>query len=245
VPKISGLGAGEILKISGLGAGEVQKVSGLGQGLIWQRKIALADSFDRADGAIGANWAFVTRGFSNSPPTVVSNAARAGTPSATSGNNATTAGFAYYVAFLNTDDMFSEIVLAATSTTVQSGMVVRMASNAATYVIGNASSSGGAIFSITGGTATTAGTAVSRATFGSGQLTSGDSFGLEAIGAVYKLYRIRSGTRTDLCTWTDTSNAVIPIGASNRIVGLALSATRNVGGTTYSANAASWRGGDS
>ena len=36
MPKISGLGLGEIKKISGLGAGTVKKVSGLGLGLIWQ-----------------------------------------------------------------------------------------------------------------------------------------------------------------------------------------------------------------
>lgn len=41
MPKISGLGAGEIKKISGLGAGAVKKVSGLGLGLIWQESSAV------------------------------------------------------------------------------------------------------------------------------------------------------------------------------------------------------------
>lgn len=36
MPKISGLGLGEIKKISGLGLGPIKKVSGLGLGLIWQ-----------------------------------------------------------------------------------------------------------------------------------------------------------------------------------------------------------------
>ncbi|MBF6350374.1 hypothetical protein IU448_15310 [Nocardia flavorosea] len=36
MPKISGLGLGEIKKVSGLGLGNIRKVSGLGLGLIWQ-----------------------------------------------------------------------------------------------------------------------------------------------------------------------------------------------------------------
>jgi len=36
MPKISGLGLGEIKKISGVGIGNIKKVSGLGVGLIWQ-----------------------------------------------------------------------------------------------------------------------------------------------------------------------------------------------------------------
>lgn len=36
MPKISGLGLGEIKKVSGLGLGSIQKVSGLGLGLLWQ-----------------------------------------------------------------------------------------------------------------------------------------------------------------------------------------------------------------
>lgn len=36
MPKISGLGIGEVKKVSGLGLGAVKKVSGAGLGLLWQ-----------------------------------------------------------------------------------------------------------------------------------------------------------------------------------------------------------------
>lgn len=36
MPKISGLGIGEVKKVSGLGLGNVRKVSGAGLGLLWQ-----------------------------------------------------------------------------------------------------------------------------------------------------------------------------------------------------------------
>lgn len=45
MPKISGLGLGEIKKISGLGIGEIKKISGLGLGTLWESVTHLPISF--------------------------------------------------------------------------------------------------------------------------------------------------------------------------------------------------------
>lgn len=189
-----------------------------------------ADDFNRTD--LGALW--VDRRYSGTtPPTITSNAVRAGTPSATSGANAQNQHALVYQQVLATDDFAAEAV---TVTTPPSGyyLGVFLRSDAAgdNFVIVNAA-----------GTASTAGlytniggTFTKRLDIATSAFTAGDAIIVEAVGNLYTVKRRRSGTVTTIGSWTDTGN-VFPVGPSNRYSGVYVVAVRNTFSTTYGPSA--------
>lgn len=193
------------------------------------RKTDWSDDFNRADGALGANWSTFALGADTTVvPQVVSNAVRA---KLTSSNNQANQCYAIAAAAVClTDNMATRGQLAAGQNGLYTGPIVRADANGQNMVCAMLTTDSNAY----GIWTRIAGTYVRRVTAATSSIVSSDVFELRASGSTYTLIRNPDTTNATVATWPDTGG-VYPTGSSYRYGGLFHHSDRNVFGTQNSA----------
>lgn len=195
----------------------------------------LADNFNRADGAPGALWA-QRRVTGTTDAVIAGNAIQAGVPSATSGANATNQTALVYTTAMNSDDFSSEAVVVSTpGAGYFAGVLVRSDLEMDNYVIAVAAGRDDSV----GLWTCIDGTWTRRATFATNAFTAGDLMIVEAVSSTYRLKRSRSGTVSEIASWTDNGN-LTKRGASYRHGGLYVVSVRSTFNTTYGPKLDDW-----
>lgn len=176
--------------------------------------VSLSDDFNRANGALGANWTAI-----GTAPTIITNRAEAGTP----GVNQTVVYAARHVTPLSSDTQevtWTPIAATLGSTTSLGGAAFLRSTSGGDRVEVAITNTQVIINTRIGGTST------SRATASASSPT---SVRMTAVGNVYSAYLNGSGTAA--VTWTDSGN-VITIGSTTRYVGIVCVANTNFARST-------------
>lgn len=188
--------------------------------------VSLSDDFNRANGALGANWTAI-----GTAPTIVTNRAQAGTP----GFNSTVFYAARHVTVLNGDTQEVTFVpIAATANaaaTVGGGAFLRCDSSGNRVEVAITSTQ------VIIGTRIS-GTATNRATAAS---TGTPSVRMTAVGTLYSAYL--NGSGTPAVTWTD-SGGLVSIGSGNRYAGIVTAAIDSFGSVSRGWSIDSWTAAD-
>ncbi|MFI7527494.1 hypothetical protein [Nocardia salmonicida] len=189
--------------------------------------VQLADTFNRADGALGASWTGAI-----TAPTIVTNRAQAGTPA----TNVTTLYGARHVTDLSSNDQEITFVPIASTTGSALGLggggFLRCAASGDRVEVAVTNTQ--CIISTRIG-----GTGTSRQTV---SISTPTSVRMTAIGNVYSVYINGSGTAA--ATWTDTGG-LIAIGSGTRGVGIVtVGSTNAINQTTRGYAIDSWTAQD-
>lgn len=188
--------------------------------------VSLSDDFNRANGALGANWTAI-----GTAPTIVTNRAQAGTP----GFNSTVFYAARHVTALNGDTQEVTFVpIAATANaaaTVGGGAFLRCDSSGNRVEVAITSTQ------VIIGTRIS-GTATNRATASS---TGTPSVRMTAVGTLYSAYL--NGSGTPAVTWTD-SGGLVSIGSGNRYAGIVTATIDSFGSVSRGWSIDSWTAAD-
>ncbi|QIS16399.1 DUF7257 domain-containing protein [Nocardia arthritidis] len=227
---LGSIGGVEVKSVS-VGSVAVKKIS-LGDSAIWSGGVRFSDNFNRADGALGANWVAI----GSHAPVIAGN--KADSPYA-GGANSSVSYVARWSAPSESDDQDVAVTLAAPagdqSGSLYAGVVLRAGAGDGPMVTVVATETGIRIVTLNSLTASTV-----RAETNGLTIAPGTKLRVTAVGNTYQAYL--AGTQR--ISWTDTAN-VVSKGVNYRFVGIWISAATDALGSSSSSWAMdNWSGGD-